>query len=629
MSQPAAIPQHTLSKSDFKLARTCPTKLYYREMKYRDNSQDDEYMLWLAEGGFMVEAIAKLSHPDGIAMEYGGDPNVAWRATSEHLSKHDVTLFEATIIAGRRVVRVDILRKSGPLLELYEVKAKGYEAEDADKRIVKTGSQFRALVKKGGRYPLIPELQAKYLEDIAYQVDVAQEAFPTAEIRPRLVFVNKDHRTAIDGLPRWFRIERQDRSDGSSRIHRVFFTGNPEVVRGEAFVKIVDVAEEVTELLPEIRTASSQFVASLDPVPVRLDPVLRKDCGACEFKTTPQHDPSGWSECWGTRAAVAPHILELYYPPKQLDDWIAAGGTSLFDIPEDQLVKKDGDIGTRNERQLIQIHHTRQNKEWIGPKLGPAIQAVKFPLHFIDFEAARCAIPHHVGMRPYGQVAFQWSCHTQREPGATFEHREWINVNDLWPNHEFARTLREALGTQGSVLTWSHFERSVLNEIASDLVLMGQADMELGAWLAAICAKDPPPGRILDLYQLCLKAYFHPGMGGGASIKTVLDCLWRTSPQLRQRFTELEGHEGDPEMGPYVALPPISINGKERYVQEGTGAIRAYEAMIYGVEREDLEAKNAWRDLLLRYCKLDTVAMVLIWEYWARATSSHSVLRRG
>ena len=618
-SLPSALPAHTLSKSDFKLARTCATKLYYRELKYPD-SVDDEYLRWLAEGGFMVEAIARLSYPEGVSMEYGRDHAAAWRATLEQLQQDEVTLFEATIIVGLRLVRVDILKKRGNVVELLEVKAKGYKDEEADKRIAKTGSMFRALRKSNGRYPLIADLQAKYLEDITYQVDVVREAFPSLEVRPRLVFVNKDHRTRIDGLPRWFRVERRELPDGSSRVHRVVFSGDAKAVRSEPFVEVIDVSAEVAELLPQVQAASSSFVSSLVPEPTRLLTPLNKDCRECEFRVMPEA-PCGFSECWGSRAAVTPHILEIYHPPVQLDEWIAAGASSLYDIPTDQLVKKDGEVGALDERRILQIEFTRANKEWFGSALAPAIASARYPLHFIDFEASRAAIPYHAGMRPYGQVAFQWSCHTQREPGGPYEHREWINLEDPWPNHEFARTLREAIGSEGTVLTWSHFERSVLNEVASELATMGKADAELGAWLASVCSKDRAAERILDMYRLCLKGYFHPGMKGGASIKVVLDSLWESSAELRSRFAELTGWEGNRKLGPYAALPPININGKDCYVQEGTGAIRAYEAMTYGVERDDLAAKSAWRDLLLQYCKLDTLAMVLIWEHWRSAVA--------
>ena len=39
-----------LSKSDFKVARTCATKLYYRKLGYPSMLQDDDYLQFLADG---------------------------------------------------------------------------------------------------------------------------------------------------------------------------------------------------------------------------------------------------------------------------------------------------------------------------------------------------------------------------------------------------------------------------------------------------------------------------------------------------------------------------------------------------------------------------------------------------
>ena len=55
---------------------------------------------------------------------------------------------------------------------------------------------------------------------------------------------------------------------------------------------------------------------------------------------------------------------------------------------------------------------------------------------------------------------------------------------------------------------------------------------------------------------------------------------------------------------------------------DGTGAVRAYEAMLYGEERDNPAVRAQWKEALLRYCKLDTAAMVMIWEYWGRRTHS-------
>ena len=48
--------------------------------------------------------------------------------------------------------------------------------------------------------------------------------------------------------------------------------------------------------------------------------------------------------------------------------------------------------------------------------------------------------------------------------------------------------------------------------------------------------------------------------------------------------------------------------------------MRAYQHMMYGTGRNaGSEAKEAWRDLLLQYCELDTIAMLVVWTYWERA----------
>ena len=63
---------HYLSKSDFKVAQTCPTKLFYKKNGYPSANQENDYLMMLADGGYMVEKIAKLLHPEGKDMKYGG-----------------------------------------------------------------------------------------------------------------------------------------------------------------------------------------------------------------------------------------------------------------------------------------------------------------------------------------------------------------------------------------------------------------------------------------------------------------------------------------------------------------------------------------------------------------------------
>ena len=58
-----------LTKNDFMAARTCPTKLYYKKLGYPSLSDDDPYLEFLTDGGYMVERMANLLFQDGT--EFG------------------------------------------------------------------------------------------------------------------------------------------------------------------------------------------------------------------------------------------------------------------------------------------------------------------------------------------------------------------------------------------------------------------------------------------------------------------------------------------------------------------------------------------------------------------------------
>ncbi len=599
---------HTLSKSDFKLARSCPSKLYYRELGYPDNRDEDPYLDWLAEGGYMVEVLAKQLFPEGITLDYGGDPRPAAERTLDTLRAHDeVTLFEATLLDGRRLARVDILRKSARGFDLYEVKSSSFDPEDAAKRIEKTGSPFRSMKAPFG----IHSDWAEYLEDVTYQVSILRDLFPKTLIRAHLILMDKGKVAAHDGMPSWFRVIR--RPDGS--LHTAEFVGDAELARRDPLTIGLDVSAEVNELEPEVRAATATFLASLDPVPRRIPAPIGSQCRTCEFRVALDEERNGFLECWGERGRVEPHVLDLYRGGDLRESLITRGVDGWHQITEADLSKRGGKVAAWQKRHVEQ---SRRDEEWIGEGLAPVLSGARYPLHFIDFEAARIAVPHHKGMRPYGQVAFQWSCHTLGAPGAALEHREFLNLDPVWPNEEFARRLREAIGDDGTVLVWSHFERSVLESIAEDLTALGSGDQALANWLRASSLAASGGGRQLDMLKLCRDEYYHPRMRSSYSIKAVLDAIWHSSPEVRARFAALERRAVGEGEGPYASLPPAMIGGAEEAVREGTGAMRAYFRMAYGAEREDVNAVAEWSRLLRDYCRLDTLAMVLIWEHWGR-----------
>ncbi len=69
-------------------------------------------------------------------------------------------------------------------------------------------------------------------------------------------------------------------------------------------------------------------------------------------------------------------------------------------------------------------------------------------------------------------------------------------------------------------------------------------------------------------------------------------------------------------ISPYKTLDTIDIAETAEVIDEGTGAMRAYQAMMYGLYRGDFETHKKWTELLLQYCALDTMAMVIIYKHW-------------
>jgi hypothetical protein len=614
-----------LSKSDFKIARTCPTKLYYKKLNYPSIKDDDEYLEMLADGGFMVEKIAKLLHADGQEMEYGENHEIATKLTLEALSKENATLFEATLINGQKLARVDILVKRGMRFQLIEVKAKSYSTSENEAAIAKG---LPNLFWKNVDDPYIDSDWVEYLEDVAFQVSVLRGIFPHAEISPFLMMPDKSKTTGIDRLSSLFSVERIQKPGARFGQVNVSYAGDLGKLRADNFLTLVTVHHEVDHLLKSAISVSNGFVQSLNPELSKIVTRISLNCRSCEYRANETDARDGFGECWGPLATVKPHLFDLFHVGEVggrrqplANDLIEQEKVSLYDVPIERLVKTDGKVGENNKRQLIQIENTRSGKEWIGPKLAEILNGFQYPLHFIDFETSTLAIPYFAGMHPYEQVAFQWSCHTLESPNAKAEHFEWINVVDAFPNFEFCESLMKRIGTTGTVFMWATHENTVLGKISGQMQTRGYVNPRLQEWLNGIVkTKTGNPGRLVDMNKMTVKHYFHPLIKNRTSVKRVCDAIWKTNRNLHALFPEYLKVEGDEILSPYEALPPLEINGKPVVIAEGTGAIRAYEAMLYGAERGDEKLCGQWKDLLRQYCKLDTASMVMVWKHWLERT---------
>src|SRR5690606_1460787 len=107
-----------------------------RELRYPSILDHDPYLAMLAEGGYMVEWLARLRYPDGIPLEHGPDPVADARVTARFLEQPRVTLFEAALLSGQKYARVDILQKDGDAFRLIEIKAKSFDAAENQERML-------------------------------------------------------------------------------------------------------------------------------------------------------------------------------------------------------------------------------------------------------------------------------------------------------------------------------------------------------------------------------------------------------------------------------------------------------------------------------------------------------------
>jgi len=136
------------------------------------------------------------------------------------------------------------------------------------------------------------------------------------------------------------------------------------------------------------------------------------------------------------------------------------------------------------------------------------------------------------------------------------------------PRPEFAESLVRCLGDSGSIVVYTHYERTIIKALAKALP-------KLKAGLEALIP------RLFDLHAVIQKNYYHPGFCGSFSIKQVLPVL----------------------------VPGLSYDGMD--VADGMQAVRAYYRLTSG--ELSATAHAALAQSLREYCKLDTLAMVRVY----------------
>ena len=116
--------------------------------------------------------------------------------------------------------------------------------------------------------------------------------------------------------------------------------------------------------------------------------------------------------------------------------------------------------------------------------------------------------------------------------------------------------------------------------------------------------------------------------GGRTSIKVTLPAVLKAcnSDKVKQYLIDVNLLKLDSNgtiCDPYKQLPKIFVGDNVLDVSNGTDALIAYQEMLYGISLNNPEIKKGYEELLRQYCRLDTLAMVIIWEHWRELIRIH------
>ena len=226
-------------------------------------------------------------------------------------------------------------------------------------------------------------------------------------------------------------------------------------------------------------------------------------------------------------------------------------------------------------KYMIQVlHELHEQPDQVNLKgIRSFLDTLSYPLYFLDFETFQPAIPLYDGCKPYEQIVFQYSLHYILEEGGELHHKEFLAYPGEDPRRAVAEHLVEDIPMDVCVLAYNMgFEKGRINGLAALYPDLAEHLMNMH-------------GNIKDLMvPFRNKDYYNRAMQGSYSIKYVLPALFPDDPELD--YHNLEG------------------------VHNGAEASATFTEMA-SMEPAKLEE---YREYLLKYCGLDTYAMVKVWE---------------
>jgi len=265
------------------------------------------------------------------------------------------------------------------------------------------------------------------------------------------------------------------------------------------------------------------------------------------------------SKCWKDVGPISIHCLTRITDTKRknLKD---LGVNDIKDIPISFELTANQQIQMQAVQNKLQIN-LHEIKKFMTD--------FEEPLYFLDFETIGYAIPRYQETTPYQKLTFQYSIHVLHN--GSLGHSEFFYEQDSDPSRKCAENLIRELRDVGSIVAYhKSFEAGQIRDLAERFTDLAPALNNI-------------ENRLIDLEVPFAKFWYCDGrFEGRSSIKKVLPIL----------------------------IPTLSYEGLS--IQKGEEAQRAYLEFLGIIA--PLKSSDEIREDLLNYCKLDTLAMVEIYN---------------
>ena len=317
----------------------------------------------------------------------------------------------------------------------------------------------------------------------------------------------------------------------------------------------VDITEEVKNIEEETRI---EIKNAFEVLKIKDEPeiqVLRQCANPYECPFIPY--------CWKDFSDHSIYSIAGALGKKKLEALLDEGVMEVRDIPSEFLTNDK----LRKHHYAVSNNVVHIEKDNIGNELSN----VEYPIYFLDYETYAPAIPIIDGYRPYQRIVFQYSLHILESSNAELQHLYFLAKGLKDPTRDMAKSLQEHIGKDGSVIAWNMgFEKGCNTE-------MGERALGFQMFFKDI------NNRMYDLMHVFKKGFYvHKEFHGSASLKKVLP----------------------------VVVPELDYN--ELDISEGMAASNSWGDMV--TKDMNQEGQDKIYNDLLKYCELDTLAMVKILE---------------